>query len=747
MSDAGGPQSPPPPKAKPAASSAFIDKGGKKFAPKVKARRRPGAGAAAAPAKEQQQPTQTPAPAPASEQPAAAQLPTPAATQDVSPQEAPQTAQPDHALPAVAPSIAAPKPTITTREPSPATPAVQREEGATIEPAATPQRSATPRQGGDELGETQTSLDKAQAAQADSTTAGAVQTVHPPVEPVPTVEPPHSTTSDPIPTDNTPTAPPHAPAEAITETTPQSTAEETHAPVIPTQNVTEDVAAINDQNASGQDKVPAAPPRSEQQQQQQPWAAVNEQQGDEPAPATSAPKRKGRKRQGPVTLRNIDEEEGGYAQEEDVAPRRPSAKALGKRKARRGVDGEAVQPAKKTRKPRANKGKGKAVEGGEENGNAAETEPVRPSKRKRPAKKSAEQVVGQGETQGDGEGEAQGDGEEGEQQSKRRGRAPRPETPSDAENEVIDETDVLMHNIASRNIRTGRLSERERKMREVDWDDIKAKRKASEALNVDHRRQQEELLEQRRKEQEEAEASRATQHQGTTYVLGADGRMVMRESARVIDQAAEAERERDNYTTVVEDDVTKQINNKSFMRNGKRHPQEFMLPGQGRRWNAENTDKFWKGLKRFGTDFAAIKTMFPEFTRRSIKLKYDREQRDFPERMTEVLNGPRDTDWNEYLDETGRQGETFTTVKEFKAQLDEEAREMQEQINAALEAAAEERRQRRIAGLESDEEPANAAAEQGKKKRGRKEKTVTFAQEEGVEVLGEVDEVDGWGQE
>lgn len=55
------------------------------------------------------------------------------------------------------------------------------------------------------------------------------------------------------------------------------------------------------------------------------------------------------------------------------------------------------------------------------------------------------------------------------------------------------------------------------------------------------------------------------------------------------------------------------------------------------RWTAEDTQKFFESLSRFGTDFALIEHAFPKRSRRQIKLKYKREERENPKKIDEYL--------------------------------------------------------------------------------------------------------------
>jgi transcription factor TFIIIB component B'' len=736
-----------------------IEGGSKKFVPKAKPRRRPAAGAAAAaktsalstasqtPAptapppttqtEAQPQPEKTPVPEP----PVAVHLPTPAATQDV-------------ASPAVQdiPS--------TTDVQKEGTGAVERQEPTpkAVTPRATEAEldsgRSNSRPAGEPVEEAGPPAVQSQTTEPESTIAGAEQIVPSPVElPQPTLDPKPAPIID-----------------TVIENASQPTAEETNsgpAPTATTVELTEEIVpqpseadttapnaspAINEAPVSdnGQGSAAHAPPATTKSKRK-PRTTANAPQDDGVEPNANSPKRRAptRRKKLATTLGGMDAEEAeasAQAEEEEEAgpvPRkRVSAKAKGKRKAAETADG-APAP-KKTRKPRKDKGKKRATEVQEEaQGVDGDAEGAAPASRKRKAKPRKKKNAQQTEAEGEGEGE--GDEGQEEQRTKRRRRV---DTPSDAENERIDEATELMNGLASRNIRVGHLSEREKKMREANWEEIKEEQRKRDALHVDHsQREEAERIETERK-RDEATRLRAANEQVFEY--NRDGELVLTEKARTIDQAGAADLEIAAMVTVEENDFTRQTNNKSYLRSNKRLPQEFMLPGQGKRWNAEATDKFYEALGMFGTDFMMVSTMFPGSTRRSIKLKFTREERANPTRIKETLQGRINTDWDHYLQESGADPGAFRDDPDvLNRELAAEREGMEEQIQAAKDAAEEERRQRRIAGIESEEENAEEDNQngKGKKKRGRKDKTVTFAQEEGLEVLGEIDQDDGWGQQ
>lgn len=522
---------------------------------------------------------------------------------------------------------------------------------------------------------------------------------------------------------------------------------------LPTPGVV-DHRATSEINSQPTVPVQTAADRLESSERTLPWTTVNAQHEERGIAELNTKKRRGttKRKRGPVTLRNIDEEEAEEEEEEEeegdgdgdgdyVTPKRKSGKSRRKKTtgetdpATDGMAEDHGPPAKKPRRTRKAKAKEDTNEVTGENGQGGDA--AAPSKARRKARKKPSQPLEGATVEGHEDNENRA--------PKRKGRPPREDTPSDAENERIDAETTFMGNLASRNIRVGRLSQRERKMREANWEEIRQKWREDDALGSS--RSREEQAEALKKLNEVAQAGSASQSQGEQLEMGEDGQFRLKATARVIDQGAEADRLFESMELVAEDDLTNRITHKSFLRNNKRHPHEFMLPGQGRRWNLKDTNDFYDALRMFGTDFMMISTLFPGATRRSIKLKFVREERADPEGIKEVLHGRMNSDWGQYLTNSGREASDFKDPDEIKRELEEEKLAFDVQIAAAKEAAEEERRQKRLAGLDSEgEEAAEKENANGKKKKGKKDKSVTFA-EEGVEVLGTVDENDGWGQE
>ncbi|ORY45368.1 hypothetical protein BCR33DRAFT_633590, partial [Rhizoclosmatium globosum] len=58
---------------------------------------------------------------------------------------------------------------------------------------------------------------------------------------------------------------------------------------------------------------------------------------------------------------------------------------------------------------------------------------------------------------------------------------------------------------------------------------------------------------------------------------------------------------------------------------------------RGKRWASDDEDLFYKCLQYFGTNFELISHMFPNITRRHIKMKYNSEERARPAKITWAL--------------------------------------------------------------------------------------------------------------
>ncbi|KAF2262085.1 hypothetical protein CC78DRAFT_570053 [Lojkania enalia] len=699
--------------------SSFINKNtsGRKFAPKV-ARRRPGAAAASA----SQAPsieTPTPPVEARSESQDAAQhaLPTPAATQEPLLLDAAQSKEPVPDAPPPATDLA-PHTIIPTTE-------------ATIPPAETvePRSSVS-----DVVVVTQRDEDE-RSRLGGLTKRRWIES---------SAEEPRVAAATTLDTPTTSTQ-----AEVIvtrtTEPQRQDTAEPTLAqsfePALPGDTtgrattgkltkITEGAVPEFSQNQTGEtEAVEIIQPRKGRRH---PWATINQPRNEEegivePTEGVQASPKVSRRRQ-PAAARGTENEDFVLEGEVTTQITAQGTRDRGRKKATDdGVENEVGERlTKKARKPRKDKGIRRtqnAPEGQEDTGRGIADEQPKRKKAQRKRQRNTTET---------------GEGEEELQQPGKRGRRPREATPPEAENKKIEPQDTFMSDL-TRDKRVGKLSQREAKMRLINWDEVKEKRRQENALFQDGWNETQNEINARLDAAAEARQADLEKQSGPQF-REVNGQIVLIQDSRVIDREGDADREIDLMEHVEEDDLTRRITTNSFVRRRKQYPQEYMGGGLGKRWDAEATEFFYDALQMFGTDFQMISTMFPGSTRKSIKLKFNREERDNPVRIKEALGKKRNLNWDEYLKRAGKKEDSFVDPKEIERQLAEEKERMEVQIAAAKEVYEEEKRQKKLAGIEdSDEEGVEGSSKENKK--GRKgKKAVAFEQEEGVEILGSVDD-------
>jgi transcription factor TFIIIB component B'' len=553
-------------------------------------------------------------------------------------------------------------------------------------------------------------------------------------------------------------------AQQETETNPQQQQQQ-QPPEVDVTIAVDAPAPANDINEQNIDPN-LAPPTADAQALPQPrkrrtlpWAAVNHPPEGEEEAVAATPTQKPRQPPKPRGKKNITtdpdadhvEQEDGDEEEAQPTRKRATAKPRAKKKATDPTtqDGEeAPAPPKKAKKPRKTKGalSSEVVQGTEEEVGRIADEIVAAAVRRKPKPKRRRKATPEGE-------EVDGiEGEEGtRKEKKRKGRPPREPTPSDAEDQTIDPDVTYMDSLAARTVRIGKLSAREKQMRTIDWDAVKQRRREEDNKHVTSKAEQEKA------DRELAEAGArlavAQVEQGPRLRLNADGVMEVVPDSGVIDREGDADRLINEMVVTEDQDITARLTTRSFMKNNKRFPNEFLLPGQGRRWTPDLTAQFYEGLKSFGTDFQMISQMFPGFTRRSIKTKFTREERENPEGVREALQGRCEINhggWDKFLEKSEKTEESFADADEIKRQMAEEEAEFRAKIAAAQAEAQERKRQREIAGIDADGNPlgdgTNKENGKGKKKRG-KNKQVAFQEEQGVEIIGEIGDDDTWGQE
>jgi transcription factor TFIIIB component B'' len=139
-----------------------------------------------------------------------------------------------------------------------------------------------------------------------------------------------------------------------------------------------------------------------------------------------------------------------------------------------------------------------------------------------------------------------------------------------------------------------------------------------------------------------------------------DGQIVVDQSSLVMDRharaAAEAAADGLELEEIEENDFTRLTTSNSYRNNSK-------LRGPNV-WTELETEQFYRALRMIGTDFEMIAKMFPGKTRRSVKMKFNREEKVAPQRIDAALIGEKKLkmDLDEYKDRSGLEFEPVDTI-------------------------------------------------------------------------------------
>jgi transcription factor TFIIIB component B'' len=361
-------------------------------------------------------------------------------------------------------------------------------------------------------------------------------------------------------------------------------------------------------------------------------------------------------------------------------------------------------PAAKPKKPRASRAKrapkSAATVVEDENGNVIETEepaprPAPKPRKPRQKKKQPQQV----------EGEDGGTGQD--------------DPSDDPANHEIDVTETTMFEL-TKDRGLGKVSERETKMAAIDWDEVHRKRVAeAEAIRagIDPATLNSSIQPTENQEGGEGGEGENTEETprpapvvtGPRLRIDAEGNLVVDEDSLRIDRQAQAERNAENLIVTENDDLTKRVNQMSWINERRRDPTDrvpfFKMKSDP--WSDEETDRFYEALRMFGTDFFIISKMFQPKTRRQIKLKFIREERLDPDRVNRVLAGEAVAmDLGSFAEATGQDLEGFKDPRELEEELRVEGEEQRVEIARKKKEMEEAKEQRDIqmAAREKDQE-------------------------------------------
>lgn len=275
-------------------------------------------------------------------------------------------------------------------------------------------------------------------------------------------------------------------------------------------------------------------------------------------------------------------------------------------------------------------------------------------------------------------------------------------TPDGAEHVRIVPSEIKMSDLC-RNLRTGKKSARELELEKLDDEKLRKKkqRHANELVGEESSEAPESADQRLERLAKEKGLRREDADRAVPNTMIIDGQIQIDESTLQIDRHADAavERDAERLEGVDESELTRRVTQSTWVKRDKSGG-----------WNEDQTDKFYEALRMFGTDFQMISKMLPGRTRRSVKLKFTREERQDEPRIKRALLGERlPVDLEEY----SRLSKTvFADPKELELELEEDRKKMEERQAEAREAQEEIRRQREA---EAEAEAAADAANDSSK--------------------------------
>ncbi|KAH0289296.1 hypothetical protein KCU62_g4575, partial [Aureobasidium sp. EXF-3399] len=294
------------------------------------------------------------------------------------------------------------------------------------------------------------------------------------------------------------------------------------------------------------------------------------------------------------------------------------------------------------------------------------------------------------------------------------------EDPSDdPANHEIDVSETTMFEL-TKDRGLGKVSERETKMAAIDWDEVHRKRVAeAEAIRdgIDPTTLNTNIQPTENNEGGEGGEGENTEDAprpapvvtGPRLRLDAEGNLVVDEDSLRIDRQAQAERNAENLVVTENDDLTKRVNQMSWINERRRDPTDrvpfFKMKSDP--WSDEETDRFYEALRMFGTDFFIISKMFQPKTRRQIKLKFIREERLDPDRVNRVLAGEAvPMNLESFAEATGQDLGGFKDPRELEEEMRVEGEEQRVEIARKKKEMEEAKEQRDIqmAAREKDQE-------------------------------------------
>ncbi|PYI10801.1 transcription factor IIIB, Bdp1 subunit [Aspergillus sclerotiicarbonarius CBS 121057] len=315
----------------------------------------------------------------------------------------------------------------------------------------------------------------------------------------------------------------------------------------------------------------------------------------------------------------------------------------------------------------------------------------------------------------------------GENTAKKKERKPRTRkkrepTPEGAESVEIAPAIVKMSELC-KDMRTGKMSKRETELRNMEQAELERKQKAQQEGDT------EAPVKENGNDASPAEDPNDTadnKAQAGPVMRIVNGEIVLDTASLQVDRHADAARNAGELEDVVENSLTRKINQATY---GKRSKTES--------WDEEMTDLFYRGLRMFGTDFMMISKLFPGRSRRQIKLKFNNEERRDPMRIKDTLLGPRETiDITTYSEMTNT---VYDDPRLIQQELDEEKKRIEAQH--AKEKEAQEEMLRNPDGADGGANANQGGDVPARVKRNNRKQAMKAMAGGTEEVLGTIDDI------
>jgi transcription factor TFIIIB component B'' len=365
----------------------------------------------------------------------------------------------------------------------------------------------------------------------------------------------------------------------------------------------------------------------------------------------------------------------------------------------------------------------------------------RVTKRKAPKKKAGNDTTATTDVEGDQPEVAPKTTKKRRKRDGTKKRAKRAETPENAEDEVIDVTTITMADLC-KDMKIGKkfskadlIKERLSKQKAA----VKAARDAAAEADDDAAAGDE-----TEQTGQDGDASPPETGNLGLQMRVVDGHIVLNDETTQVSRQDHFDPSR-VMEVVDEDDFTRVITQNTFGKQwGKPRTQA---------WDEAATEMFYKGLRTWGTDFETIAKMFPHRTRKQIKMKFNREEKDNGPRVTRTLNEPRGVvNHEESLAEFQTlSGKTLEEVGDIQAEYEkvqaehdaEQGKRAQQKIDAdakkKAEIEAKSKGAKDLLDEDGDEVPEsakeNAGAKKGRKKNDKKKKKNIHSSSRGGETM------------